>query len=292
MALTYEPDSVTTHWNRSLAWLQMGNYEQGWPEYEWRWKRKETKTRQFSQPCWDGSPLDGRSILLHTEQGIGDMIQFLRYAPLVYERGGKVIVAVPSGLVPLFSTCTGIEKVVPENQELPPCDFYAPLMSLPGIFKTTLATFPANVPYLHPEPERLEKWREKLRDIAGLKVGIVWQGNPRHKWDRHRSFPLALLEPITRVSGVSLISLQKETGAEQVDLLKDRFPVLDLGHELQDFTDTAALLKCLDLVICCGKEKGTGTFILAWPSLISKGARPLFLLVPLGMCTRRTGGAR
>ncbi|HWY87469.1 MAG TPA: tetratricopeptide repeat protein, partial [Gemmataceae bacterium] len=145
LALALEPDAITPHWNRSLAWLQMGNFVQGWREYEWRWKRKETTLRAFSQPHWDGSPLKGRSILLHVEQGLGDMVQFLRYVPLIKERGGKVVVAAPPNLVALFSTCPGIDKVVPENQELPPCDFHAPLMSLPSLFETTLTTIPANV---------------------------------------------------------------------------------------------------------------------------------------------------
>jgi tetratricopeptide (TPR) repeat protein len=168
MALAYEPNSVTTHWNRSLAWLQLGNYEQGWPEYEWRWKRKDAKPRTFSQPRWDGSPLQGGSILLHAEQGIGDTIQFLRYATLVKERGGKVTVAVPPCLVSLISRCPGVDTVVAENQELPPCDFHAPLMSLPGIFAITVGTVPAHVPYVQAEQELIGKWRERLRDVDGL----------------------------------------------------------------------------------------------------------------------------
>src|SRR5262249_28746780 len=119
------------------------------------------------------------------------------------------------------------------------------------LFGTTLTTTPANIPYLAAEPADLARWSERLARISGFKVGITWQGNPRHKLDRHRSFPLALLEPLARVDGVALVSLQKGPGAEQLPLPDERFPVVDLGPDLAEFTDTAAILKCLDLVITC-----------------------------------------
>ena len=124
-------------------------------------------------------------------------------------------------------------------------------MSLPGIFGTTLATIPNQVPYFAKDDKRQSDWRQRLAEVPGFKIGIVWQGNPRHKWDRHRSFPLAMLEPLARIDGVSLISLQKDAGAVQVSLLGDRFQVLDLGQELRDLADTAAVLNCLDLAVCC-----------------------------------------
>jgi hypothetical protein len=255
LALALDPDAVSTRWNRSLAWLQLGNYAQGWPEYEWRWRRQGTPPRAFAQPRWDGAPLQGRTILLHGEQGLGDMLQFVRYAPLVKERGGTVLLAAPPGLVSLLSSCPGVERVVPENEALPPFDAHLPLMSLPAVFGTTLATVPAAVPYLAAEPERLARWRERLAGVPGFKVGTAWQGNPRHQWDRHRSFPLAQLEPLAHVEGVTLVSLQKGPGSEQLALPGDRFPVLDLGPELDGggaaFVDTAAVMCCLDLMVCC-----------------------------------------
>src|SRR5438270_10444090 len=127
------------------------------------------------------------------EQGFGDMFQFIRYAPLVKEKGGSVVVAAPPGLTGLFVTCPGVERVVPENQDLPVCDLHAPLMSLPALFETMLTTIPANVPYLAADPADLSRWGERLAQVRGFKVGVTWQGNPRHKLDRHRSFPLALL---------------------------------------------------------------------------------------------------
>jgi tetratricopeptide (TPR) repeat protein len=249
LALALKPDCATTHWNRSLAWLLMGDFQKGWPEYEWRWQRKEAVQQPFPQPRWDGSALPDGTILLHAEQGLGDILQFVRYAPLVKERVRKVIVAGPLPVAGLFRTCPGVDGIVTENEALPAFDVQAPLMSLPGLLGTTLATIPANVPYLAAEPAKLEQWRERLRGVSGFRVGIAWQGNPRHKGDRHRSFPLALLAPLAHVGGVSLVSLQKGAGNEQ--LAQSRFPVVDVGPELADFTDTAAVMMCLDLVISC-----------------------------------------
>src|SRR5262249_21626386 len=162
-----------------------GNYEQGWAEYEWRWRRKKEKPPPFREPLWDGSSLSGRTILFWMEQGLGDMLQFIRYAPLVKEHGGRVLVVAPRFLLPLLGTCQGIDTLFAEGAELEKFDVHAPLMSLPFLLKTTLATVPAEVPYLAADPQRLEQWREKLADVPGFRVGIAWQGNPHHKADRH-----------------------------------------------------------------------------------------------------------
>jgi Tfp pilus assembly protein PilF len=196
IALWLQPDAVSTHWNRALAWLQAGDYERGWPEYEWRWKRKQTPPRRFPQPTWDGSPLEGRTILLHTEQGLGDMLQFVRFAAVVKARGGTVIVQCPGFLIPLFQRTPGVDRLVDEDSPLPAFDVYAPFMSLPGLTGTTLATVPATVPYLFVDPERAALWKVKLQGLPGFKIGIAWQGNPHHAWDHHRSFPLELFAPI------------------------------------------------------------------------------------------------
>ena len=161
MALRLDPGSVGAHWNRSLAWLAAGDYERGWAEYEWRWRRKQTPPRPFRQPAWDGAPLAGRTILLWMEQGLGDMIQFLRYARLVKEQGGTVAVECPAFLLPLFSTCPGIDRLVAEGSELPPFDVQAPLLSLPRLLGTTRAGIPAGVPYLFADPALVESWRRQ-----------------------------------------------------------------------------------------------------------------------------------
>jgi tetratricopeptide (TPR) repeat protein len=253
LALWLQPQAASTHWNRSLVWLQTGDFEQGWPEYEWRWQRKQAVCRPFRQPRWDGSPLAGRTILLHMEQGLGDMLQFIRYAPLVQQRGGRVVVECPGFLVPLFSRCPGIAQLIAEGSPLPEFAVQVPLMSLPGLLGTTLETVPAQVPYLFADDAQIEHWRQRLAHLRAFKIGIAWQGNPHHKWDRHRSFPLAEFAPLARVPGVQLINLQRGFGTEQLHGPANRVPVLTLVDEL-DLTagalmETAAIMKNLDLVV-------------------------------------------
>jgi hypothetical protein len=254
LALYLNPDYPSARWNRSLLWLQSGRFEEGWREYEWRWRRPRAPVyggaaRQFRQPRWDGSPPAGKTLLLTMEQGLGDMIQFIRYAALLHDRGARVLVECPHFLARLFATCPGVAEVVAEGQRLPHFDAYAPLMSLPALLGTTLETVPAAVPYLFPDPQAVADWSAVLARYPGFRVGITWQGNPHHAWDRHRSIPLAAFEPLARVPGVRLISLQRGPGTEQLDRLRGRFPVTVLPPRSDDFTETAALLASLDLVI-------------------------------------------
>jgi Flp pilus assembly protein TadD len=253
-ALRLKPDYVEAHVNLAMARLVQGDFEGGWREYEWRWRGSESFRRNFRQPLWDGSPLGGRTILLHAEQGFGDTLQFIRYVPLVQARGGRVVVECQKPLIDLLATCPGVAQVVDREAILPDFDVYAPLLSLPGIFHTTLATIPAEVPYLKPDAETVRRWQRELEGFPGFKIGIAWQGNPSHRRDHFRSFPLALFEPLARIPGVYLFSLQKGPGAEQLDALGGRFPVTDLGRQLdgssRSFLEGAALVQNLDLVIC------------------------------------------
>jgi tetratricopeptide (TPR) repeat protein len=252
-ALRLKPDYADAHWNRSLIWLAQGDFRQGWPEYEWRWKLKDLPPPTLHQPRWDGSDLNGRTILLHAEQGLGDVLQFIRYAPLVRQRGGRVILACPQSLLPLLARCAGIDQILAKGSPLPPFDVHAPLLSLPGLFRTTLADIPASVPYLYPDPGLVEHWRRQLSTITAFKVGIVWQGNPKHKLDRQRSIPLRHFEALARIPGVQLFSLQKGAGTEQIEVLQGRFSLIDLGSRLDQtsgaFMDTAAVMHSLDLVV-------------------------------------------
>jgi tetratricopeptide (TPR) repeat protein len=252
-ALWLQPDAASTHWNRSLARLQQGDYERGWAEYEWRWRRKRARRRPFSQPAWDGAPLEGRTMLLYMEQGLGDMIHFIRYAPLVKERGGSVVVECPDILLRLFAGMAGIDQLVAEGSELPPFDVHAPLMSLPCLLGTRLDTVPADVPYLAVPAELVERWRGWLAGYVTYKVGIVWQGNPHHKWDRYRSVRLADFAPIAAVPGVELISLQKGDAADALRSHHRSFRVTELpapqDPESGTFAETAAVMKNLDLIV-------------------------------------------
>lgn len=252
-ALTLQPDHAETGWNQSLIWLLRGDYERGWPAYEWRFKcKRSTSLPAYTQPRWDGSPLDGRTILLYAEQGLGDTLHFVRYAALCKARGGKVIVQCQNALLSLLSRTPGIDGLVGWGATPPPFDVWQPLMSLPAVFRTTLDTIPTGTPYVHPDPELVAFWRQQLAPARGFRVGIAWQGSPRHAWDRHRSVPLEQFEPLARIPGVQLISLQKGAGAEQLAVSK-RFPVLNLGNLVDEasgpFMDTSAILANLDLVI-------------------------------------------
>ncbi len=250
LALLYQPDSASAHWNRSLAWLQQGDYQRGWPEYEWRWRRDRVVRRRLPGAPWDGAPLDGRTLLIYPEQGLGDQIQFVRYAPLARQQGGRVVVECPPALLGLFATCPGIDQLVAEGTPLPPFDVHVPVMSLPHRLGTTLETIPAAVPYLSADPARVASWAEVLAGIPGYRVGIAWQGNPRHAWDRHRSIPLARFAPLAQVPGVRLVSLQKGPGVEQLRGLAERLPVAVLPDGPEGtFLDTAAVVSQLDLVV-------------------------------------------
>jgi tetratricopeptide (TPR) repeat protein len=250
-ALDLKPDFPDAHWNRAQVWLLMGDFERGWPEAEWRWKLKIYRPPPFRQPVWDGSSLTGKTILLHVEQGAGDTLQFVRYAPLVKQQGGKVILACQGPLAKILASCPGVDLLLPDGASLVPFDVYATLMSLPRIFKTTLDSVPANVPYLFADPELIDHWQNELRSVPGFKIAIAWQGNVAYSGDRQRSVPLAYFSPLAKVPGVRLLSLQKGHGSDQLQYVD--FNAMDLGSRLDEragaFMDTAAVMKNVDLVI-------------------------------------------
>ncbi len=252
-ALKIQPDFAESRRNRAMTWLVRGDFERGWPEHEWRWKCRGHQMQPFSQPFWQGEDLVGKTILLHAEQGFGDTLQFIRYAPVVKERGARVIVVCPDPLVRLLVESPGIDELYAASSTLPDFDFHAPLMSLPAILKTTLETIPATVPYLlADEEEGVEVWKQELAALPGFKIGVAWQGNPAHRLDRDRSFPLTALAPLGVTEGLHLISLQKGFGTEQLRSLNGRFPIHELtGFEQGggDFLETARLIKSLDLVV-------------------------------------------
>lgn len=252
-ALRIKPDHVWAHFNRSTLLLGGGDYEHGWLEYEWRLKRPGTLVRRFDKPLWDGTPLPEGSVLLYTEQGLGDTIQFVRYAPLVKERVGTVILECQELLLPILSRCRGIDRLVPAGGERPPFDRYAPLMSLGGILDTRVDSIPAAVPYILPDPALVKRWKDRLDDYDGFLVGINWQGNPRFQRDYQRSMPLSHFAPLADVPGVRLISLQWGPGREQLPDAAQQFPVVDLGEDIDRdtgaFMDRAAIMMNLDLVV-------------------------------------------
>ncbi|KAA0598590.1 tetratricopeptide (TPR) repeat protein [Azospirillum lipoferum] len=275
-ALADRPQDAGLHWNLGFARLMAGDYEGGWPEFDWRRHddRAEPPWRRLNQPTWRGEPLNGRTILLYAEQGLGDTLQFLRYVPLVAARSGRVVLEVQRPLLPLLEPLPGVEgavQVVARGDPLPSFDLECPLMSLPRAFDTGLDGVPADTPYLRPDPARVARWRDRLGPHAALRVGVVWAGNPRFPADAERSPKLAGLRGLFDVPGCCFYGLQMGPGrADLADrILPDSFS--DLGAEIADFADTAAIMANLDLVVssCTGPAHLAGALGL-----------PLWLALP------------
>ena len=252
-AIELEPHHAEAHYNRSMLRLLAGDFQQGLAEYAWRWetRRKPFIPPPFPHPIWDGRPLEGRRLLLHGEQGYGDTLQFIRYAAQAKQRGAGVLVGCTKPLLRIVRSCRFVDQVVCEITSPQDFDVYCPLLSMPQLMKTTLGSVPHDVPYLFADPPLVEQWRGELGPIAGFKVGIAWRGNPKHRNDRARSFPLSCFQPLGSVPGIHLVSLQKGAGEEDLQEARDRFPITDLGSRLNDFMDTAAAMVNLDLVITC-----------------------------------------
>ncbi len=245
------PDRMDALANRSLAILTLGDLERGFREYETRWRSAAFKDKApVPGTRWDGSQdIAGRTLLLTSEQGMGDVIQFIRYVPkIVADRGAKVLVHCAPELRGVIETVPGVSGIHHPGEPLPRFDLYAPLASLPAIFKTTLDTIPADIPYVRADQTKVQRWRERLAPLKGLKVGIVWAGTPLHQNDAARSSKLADFAPLA-MEGVALLSLQKGKPEAQLQNPPPGMQITPLGQDLRTFADTAALLECLDLTI-------------------------------------------
>lgn len=253
-AVAAVPDEAEFHFSLAAALLAAGNYARGWDEYEWRWRRSQARPRGFGE-TWRGDDLAGRTILLHAEQGLGDTLQFVRYVPLVAERGGRVVLEVQAPLVRLMQTMPGGAKVIARGEVLPDFDTHCPLLSLPRKFGTRLDTIPASFPYLRADPTTVATWRRKLAaDDGGLRVGLVWAGSTHSDdagaqlIDQRRSLTSTDFAPLLDLPGVHFVSLQMHDSAGQRAKVTDS-RILDPMSAVTDFTDTAAIVANLDLVI-------------------------------------------
>src|SRR5262249_6159134 len=248
-AIALKSDLVDARWNRAYVLLMLGRYADGWREHEWRWRRKEQPPRSYPKPLWRGEPLEGRTILVHAEQGVGDTVQFMRYVPLVAARGGRVVLQVPAPLLRVAQASVGDCATVQSDNDVPPAfDVHSPLLSLPFAFGTTLETIPADIPYIKVDAAAAARWRQRLAGPKGLKDGPAWAGSPQHKNDRNRSVALGRFGPLFGARGIRWFSLQ--VGERKSDLA--RLPadtVTDLSDHLIDFAETAAAIASLDLVI-------------------------------------------
>ena len=256
-AKSLAPDDAEAAYTESTIHLATGEFERGWPAYEARWRRlgRATSRPEFAQPLWLGeTDLAGKTILLHAEQGLGDTLQFCRYAPLVGQKA-TVVLEAQQPLMRLLGSLDGVARVIGKGEPLPDFDMHCPLMSLPLAFGTRLESIPNQVPYLHPDPVRVARWRQRLAALPGRRIGVVWAGSPQlganrgSDLDRRRSISLGHLAGLRNVPGISLVSLQKDAPAIQTHAPPAGLAITDWTEELTDFAETAALVSGLDLVI-------------------------------------------
>jgi tetratricopeptide (TPR) repeat protein len=270
-------DLAAAYWNRSFVHLLHGRFREGWQDYEWRFRLPNwQRIYPFrpSQPRWDGTVDRTRTILVHDEQGLGDTLQFVRYLPEVKRRCGRVILETRRELIPLLQESPGVDVIVarPENEGTPEttADCHVPLLSLPPMFGTTLATIPAHVPYIRPDARKSVAWADRI-DGPGLKVGLVWAGRPEHQNDRKRSCRLEVFRPLTWIPGLKLFSLQKGPAETQIQNCVFNGAIVHLGPDLHDFADTAAAIARLDLLISVDTSVA---------HLAGAMARPTWVLLP------------
>ncbi|HEY7985582.1 MAG TPA: tetratricopeptide repeat protein [Methylophilaceae bacterium] len=247
--LSFQPQHAGVHWNKSAIKLLKGEWEEGWKLYETRWTNSALGLHDPypAEKRWDGKQsLLGKTILIHTEQGMGDTIQFCRYVPLLVAQGAQVALIVAPALKELISTLPCAVSLISNGEMLPAYDFHYPLLSLPFALNTTLASIPDHVPYLSVTPAKGYEWKAKVGISSRPKIGVIWNGAAINPNDRHRSMPLEALAPLL-AEDYTFHCLQKEIRQQDQAILQ-RFPQLQL-HELSDFTDTAALIEQMDLVI-------------------------------------------
>lgn len=247
-AIKLRSDFPNAHYNLATSLLAKGDYEQGWLEYEWRWKTRRLimAKRLFKQPQWRGEAAEGRRLLIHAEQGLGDTIQFCRYASLAAQAGWKVILEVQKPLLRLLKNLPYVDQVVAFGDLLPPFDLHCPLLSMPLGFKTTLTTIPCSAAYLKAEPELMTDWKKRLASAAkkGPKIGLAWAGNTASDADQQRSMSSDHFAPLLKLKNMNFVSLQKGGPAAPANR-----PLIDFMDEIEDFAETAALITQLDLVI-------------------------------------------
>lgn len=248
-AIDLQPGYAEARFHMSLTQLLKGDFASGWQGYEFRWAIRNAAPRRLEGPLWHGSrPVAGQRIALWCEQGLGDAIQFCRYAPLLTNLGAKVILEIPAELKSLAGTLPGVDTLVVQGEPLPAFDVHCPLLTLPLALSTDLETIPGAVPYLSAEPGKVASWRSRIAAEGGLRIGIVATGNLKHSNDRNRSLTLESFSPLMR-DGINLYLLQKECRPVDEDFLRANPAIRDLRPWLMDLSDTAAAIECLDLVI-------------------------------------------
>jgi Tfp pilus assembly protein PilF len=253
-AARLRPELPEAHYFAGMARLALGQFAEGWPEFQWRLKCATGARRAYPLPMWNGALLQGQRVLVHADGDLGDTLQFIRYVPLVVERGASVVLDVQPDLAPLVAQ-SGFAQWILAGEPPADCQLQAPLLSLPGIFGTTLETIPAAVPYLHASPGLLDRWSQKLTQLGGFKIGIAWQGEASGALARFGSIPLGQFQSLAAVSGVRLIGLQVNDRLNRPSVPVDAVELVDLGDQLNEpegaFMHLAAIMAHLDLVVTC-----------------------------------------
>ena len=278
-ALALQPDFPEAHCNEGFCRLLLGDFERGWAKHPWLWETKQLKPakRNFSEPPWTGSEdIAGKTVLLYAEHGLGDTIQFCRYVPGVAARGARVVLEVQRPLRDL--TCSLVAhsladtlQVVSRGDPLPPFDVQCSLLGLPLACGTRLATIPSEAPYLHPSAPALAHWNARLPPRTRPRIGLAWSGDPTHQNDHNRSIALVALLPALHGSDATFVSVQREVRPADAAVLLDRSDIVHFGEALQDFSDTAALIANLDLVIAVDTSVA---------HLAGALAKPVWVLLP------------
>ena len=267
------PKYADAHYNQALCRLLLGDFDRGWEKYEWRWQVDQLRNskRSFTQPLWLGqNEIAAKTILLYAEQGFGDTIQFCRYVPLVAARAARVILEVQRPLKELMSGLAGATHVVSRGEPLPHFDVQCPLLSLPLAFRTRLESIPATVPYLRAPPDDVTNWNTRLGPGSRPRIGLAWSGLPTHKNDHNRSIPLSALLSLLEVDA-TFVSVQKDVRREDAATLQARSDLRYFGDALKNFSDTAALISNLDLVIAIDTSVA---------HLAAALAKPVWVLLP------------
>jgi len=249
-AIAIQADFADAYWNKAIELLLCGDFAQGWTLYEWRWQRAtfSSRKRDFAQPVWRGdATLVGKTVLLHAEQGLGDSIQFCRYARQVQALGTDVVLEVPRPLMALFATLVGVSQIIEKGAPLPHFDYHCPLLSLPLAFQTRLESIPGHTPYLASTARQRDLWNRRLGPYTKPRVGLVWSGNALDKNDLQRSVRLHDVLPYLP-AGLDYICLQKEMRPSDLDAMQTG-PMRFFGAQIRDFSDTAALCDLVDLVV-------------------------------------------
>ena len=270
-AIALQPDFPEAHTNLGMLQLLQGNYLNGWTHYDWRKKIKEYqfRSRDYKEPLWDGTQLEGRTIFIHPEQGLGDFFQFVRYVPMVVSMGAKVVLEAPAQTVPLLKDTRIANTVVSNDSDLPPFDYHIPLMDLPRLLDSTLETLPSKTPYLCLSKKLQQKWEKQFGRRENFRVGIVWASNPKNRKLLQKSIDLALFQPLVQIPGIQIYSLQVDKKGEALARFGDK--IIDLAPRLTDFSETAGAVSQLDLVVSVDTSVA---------HLVGALGRPVWTLIP------------